>query len=82
MTKLIKLPKTFFIDHKERDLDTPEVAKETKANVWVHANDPYLAELKSDAQFYYDLWCEGAWDQYLFGLCMSARATLKAIENA
>ena len=82
MTKLIKLPKSFFIDHKERDLDTPKVAKETKTNVWINADDPYLAELKSDAQYYSDMADLGAWDKYLFGLVRSAKATLKAIENA
>jgi hypothetical protein len=82
MTKLIKLPKAFFIDHKERDLDTPKIAKETKANIWVSAEDPYLAELKSDAAYYSDMADMGAWDKYLFGLVRSAKATLKAIEEA
>lgn len=82
MTKLVKLPKRFFEDHKERDLDTPNVAKETKANVWVHANDPYLADLRSDAQYYSDMADMGALDKYHFGLARSAKATLKAIGSA
>jgi len=78
---LIKLPKRFFQDHKERDLDTPTVVKENSRNVWVNANDPHLAELRADADYYSDMWDIGGFDQWVFGLARSAKATLKAIDN-
>lgn len=79
---LIKLPKRFFEDHKERDLDTPTVVKENSRNVWVDASDPHLAELKEDAQYYSDLWDMGSFDRWLFGICTSAKATVKALEKS
>lgn len=78
---LIKLPKRFFQDHQERDLDTPGVVKETKTHVWVNANDPHLSELKEDAQYYSDMWDMGSFDKWLFGICTSAKATVKALEQ-
>ena len=80
MTDLIKIPRTFYDDHRDRDLESPKILKETKTHYWIKADDPDIAELKSDAHYYYTLWREGAFDKYLFGLCMSAGATLKALE--
>ena len=75
----IKLPRRFFIDHLERDLDTPRILRETKSHVYVSAADPALAELASDADYYKDpQW----FDREYFGLCMSAKATLKALKEA
>lgn len=82
MTNLIKLPKGFFDDHCERDLDTPEVVKETDRHYWVCKNDPAIKELKDDAEYYIDIWNAGGWEKYLFGLIQSAKATLKALEAA
>ena len=82
MKDLIKIPRAFYDDHRDRDLESPKIVKETNRNYWINADDPDISELKDDAQYYYDLWCEGLWgDQYLFGLCMSAKATLKALED-
>ena len=78
---LIKLPKRFFQDHKERDLDTPTVVKENSRNVWVNANDRHLAELRADADYYSDMWDMGGFDQWGFGIARSAKATIKAIDN-
>jgi len=80
--KLIKIPQRFLIDHKERDLPTPEVVKSTQNHFWIKADDPEIPELISDADYYYKMWNMGAWENYLFGICMSAKATLKAIETA
>lgn len=79
---LIKLPKRFFQDHKERDLDTPTVVKENSQNVWVNANDPHLTELKSDADYYSLMWDMGSFDKWVFGIARSAKATVKAIEKS
>ena len=79
---LIKLPKRFFQDHQERDLDTPTVVKENSRNVWVNANDPHLAELKSDADYYSLMWDMGSFDKWLIGIARSAKATVEAIEKS
>ena len=81
MQNLIKIPKRFFDDHKERDLDTPQIIKETKTNYWIRSNDPHLAELKSDADYYATMWDMGSFDKWVFGIATSAKATLKALEN-
>ena len=81
MTNLIKIPQRFYDDHKERDLESPEIVKETKTHYWIKADDPDIAELKSDAHYYYTMWNMGAFDNYLFGICMSAKATLKALQS-
>jgi hypothetical protein len=81
MTNLIKLPKRFFYDHKDRDLDTPTIVKENKRNVWVSASDPHLCELKQDAVYYCDMGDMGAFDSWMFGIVRSAKATAKALEH-
>jgi len=81
MNNLIKIPQRFYDDHKERDLESPEIVKETKTHYWIKADDPDIAELKSDAEYYYTMWNMGAFDNWLFGICMSAKATLNALEK-
>lgn len=80
MTKFVKLPWKFFIDHKERDLDTPVVVKATATHAVCDLNDPAMDELLSDAKHYAD--SAGYMESHLFGLCMSARATKRAILKA
>lgn len=72
MTNLIRLPKRFFDDHAERDLDTPAIVRETKNHYFIHATDPAVAELRDDAAFYAD---EHGPDHLPPGLKASARAT-------
>lgn len=81
MTDLIKIPQRFYDDHKERDLESPAIIKETKTHYWIKADDPDIPELISDADYYYTMWEMGAWENYLFGICMSAKATLKALQQ-
>jgi hypothetical protein len=83
-TNLIKIPKAFYIDHIERDLDAPEIVKRSARHFHVAANDPAaVAELLSDANHYSDCagpgWCVGAEARDGIGLQSSARATAKAI---
>jgi len=77
---LIRIPTRFFDDHQERELPTPEVIKATKSNYWISADDRDLPELLNDAEHYSDML--GYMESYYFGLCMSARATAKAIRKA
>ena len=74
----IRIPRLFYEDHEDRDLDTPVAIKTTKRHVWIDPADPALGELLSDARYYSDPY---GFDPECFGLCMSARATAKAIES-
>lgn len=79
-TATIRIPRRFYDDHVERDLEAPGVLKATKTHYWIDALSPHLDELLSDADYYAD--SVGDMDSYLFGLCMSARATARAIRAA
>lgn len=73
----LRLPKTFFNDHAERDLPTPVVLRETKSYVFVDAHDPAIRELINDAEYYaYPYGPNG--DE---GLKKSAFATIRAYEK-
>jgi len=76
---MIRIPRRFYDDHFDRDLDSPAILKETKAHYWIDRTDPATRELLSDALFYgqpdhFD-WS----DSSLRGLIISARATATAI---
>ena len=49
---LVKLPKHFFDDHRERDCETPVVVKETARHYHVELSDPALIDLYQDAEMY------------------------------
>ena len=72
----IRIPRYFYEDHRDRDLDTPVAIKTTKRHVWIDLNDEHVPELMSDADYYAD---ESGFDIYTRGICRSAKATLKAI---
>jgi len=77
MTGLIKLPRRFFDDHAERDLDTPKVIKSTRRHYFVASDDPALPELTDDAEYYAG---SGAYMEFhMQGLIRSATATANAI---
>jgi hypothetical protein len=75
-TALVRIPRHFYDDHRERDLDTPIAVKITKRHVWIDIFDEHVPELMSDADYYAD---ESGFDIYTRGICRSAKATLKAI---
>lgn len=77
MTTLRRIPKRFFDDHAERDLDTPAIVRETNAHYFISIDDPFVAELRDDARFYA---AEHGPDLLPPGLKASARATLTALE--
>ena len=80
-TKTVKVPKVFYIDHRERDLDAGTVIHETARHFTVEADLADLAEMLSDAEHY--AWLGTAeLGQESFGLVSSARATAKAIRKA
>tara|TARA_R100000231_G_C5281256_1_gene151652 strand:+ start:48 stop:419 length:372 start_codon:yes stop_codon:yes gene_type:complete len=80
--KLIKIPKRFYDDHNERDLESPLIVKENTKNYWINSEDEHLEELHSDAYYYSIPYVDTHPSHYLWGVVVSARATLKAIEKA
>ena len=78
---MIRIPKKFYDDHCDRDLKAPTIIKETKAHYFV-ADDEHLSELLSDAMHYESpTWFGCEFGDYLWGVCLSAAATVKAIEK-
>ncbi len=51
---IIRIPRSFYDDHADRGLDTPEPVKASARFVWIRGNDPALPELINDAEFYAD----------------------------
>ena len=82
MEKIFKIPQRFYDDHNERDLESPAIIKETKTHYWISADDEHLNELYTDAEFYSAPYVDARPGDYLWGIVLSARATLKAIEKA
>jgi hypothetical protein len=79
-TASIRIPKRFYDDHVERDLDAPGILNETKGHYYIDALSPYLDELLSDAEYYAAM--ANYMDDHVFGICVSARATARAIRAA
>jgi len=82
MEDLIKIPSRFYWDHYERDLESPEIVKETKSHLWIRKDDENLSELYSDADYYAIPYIDTRPGDYLWGIVVSARATVKALEKA
>jgi len=80
MVNLIKIPKRFFDDHCDRDLDTPIVIKQTARHYWIDKNDLAIGELKSDAEYYVSIGA-GGFDKCFSGLVHSASATLRSLQS-
>ena len=81
MTKLVRIPQRFYIDHSERDLPTPPVVKSTSLHYWIDLNHPATADLLDDAEFYSNEMDQGYYN-YMVGIIRSAEATHKAIKSA
>jgi hypothetical protein len=82
---LIRLPRLFLDDHDDRMADNEEGiplvvrVKETARFVWVAANDPGLADLINDAEYYSDADGEG-WDEGAARLGPAARRILAILK--
>jgi hypothetical protein len=48
----LTIPKAFLVDHMERDLPTPEILGENSRHFTISADDPAIAELRDDAEYY------------------------------
>ena len=78
--KLVRIPQRFSIDCHECDCETPEPVKVTKQHFWIPTErNGLMDELISRAIYY----CEtDGFSAHVIPLCMSARATLKALHKA
>lgn len=74
----IRIPERFYTDHLERDLDTPEDIGDNVRYAIVRSDDPALAELLNDAEFYAHPYGPDAGPR---GVTMSAKATVRAIRD-
>lgn len=72
-----RIPRRFYDDHAARDLPSGTITRSTKTHHHVELNNDDHAELLSDARHYAD--ASNGWSPELFGLCASARATVKAL---
>jgi hypothetical protein len=77
MKMQVTIPRYFYEDHESRDLPSGEVIKQTKQNVTVEVDVETLAELWSDSHHYATFDGEDFTNNR--GICLSARATEKAI---
>jgi len=77
--KIIKIPRLFWEDSVNCDCDVSPAIKMTKSHVWIR-EDGAIQELIDRAEMYADH-RDGYWNSCR-GLVLSARATLKAINEA
>lgn len=78
--RLVRIPRRFYDDHQARDLSTPEIVRESARHYWIDLDDSAASELLSDARYYAS---EAMYmDPPRPGLAASARATVRAIEDA
>jgi hypothetical protein len=74
------VPRLFFRDHAERDLPTPDIARQNHRHVWIDPADPYAPELLNDARYYVDVL--GMDFHNMHAIRESARWTVRALESA
>lgn len=76
----IRIPKCFYDDHCDRDLEAPKVIRETSRHYFIDGRDTdELRELLSDAKHYSTEMEFVDEFSYLLGIVTSAKATAKAI---
>lgn len=80
MTQTIKVPDAFYGDHLDRGLPTPEDVGGLKTRAVVRADDPALASLLDDAEYYAVQETGGRRNDCMpRGIVSSAQATVRAI---
>jgi hypothetical protein len=73
----LKIGVTFYDDHGDRELPTPEEVRRTRRTVTIRADDPALPELIDDALFY----AHGNVDSDYRWLVQAARTLLLSLER-
>jgi hypothetical protein len=74
----IWLPKTFYYDHRERDLPNGDVIEETSTRVLVKCTEDEIDEILDDAKYYAGKYGP---DDISLGLKKSAERTVLAIKK-
>ena len=78
--ELVRIPQRFSIDCHECDCETPEPIKATKQHFWIPTErNELMDELISRAIYYTET---DTFNASVIPLCLSARATLKALHKA
>jgi len=76
----VLVPSRFYYDHQGRDLPSGKVIKQyANGKVNVVLSQEELNDLLSDAEYYSE--CADQFGQEYQGLCKSAKATVKAINQ-
>lgn len=79
MPDTFRIPKRYYNDHVDCDCEAPAIIKTTKQHYWIRAEEtPEMAEFRSRAAFYAEPHIDPD-SPYLWGLVVSARATIKVI---
>lgn len=78
---LVKLPRIFWEDHRDRDLPSGRLIKEFKHQVMVNLNREDYEELLSDAR-HYSSDAMGTWEgDYAKSVKRSAKRTVRTLEK-
>ena len=82
-TNLVRVPALFYRDHDERGCEPfCDPVKRSSRFVWLRLDDDGLDELLDDARHYSNPQQFGDWGSGNRGMCRSAAATVRAIEDA
>jgi hypothetical protein len=87
--KQLQITKVFYDDHYDRfrygsgpdSHDGPPIIKETKVHYFVDITHPDMEKLISDAIWYWSEYRDGGYS-HLKGLCLSARALIRAYKKS
>lgn len=77
----LELPRRFYEDHEDRELPSGHAVSRSASSVIVEVTDDELKEIRADASHYDWMWTNGGMEKEYFGLCMSARATVRRIDT-
>lgn len=80
--KQIRIPKTYYDDHIDCEVEAPKVIRENETYYFIDTEpEDHLEELYSRAAYYADPRVHGQLYFKYIGLCRSARWTVEAIDK-
>ena len=75
-----RIPRMFYDDHVERELDAPPIIKQNKVYVWIDTTHPHFAELLADAYHYAS--GDSGWTEGAYRYCEAAQRMIIALGDA